>query len=212
MVALAGHWPSIPASAPARPALAAGALAGGLLVAAAVSRLDRRALLALALALLLAAAAVAAGPGREASRQITAPRLTLASSDRVEQARAALEVAGERPPLGSGPGLADLSWERGDGAVLIARSVHNEHLQALAELGVVGLGLLLGLLVVIAWRVRSAGGALPCTRSTWAGCAAGLVALGVHGLFDFGWHVPAIALTSALLVGIATTPEKEAQR
>lgn len=212
LVALAGLWPSIPASAPARPVLAAGALAAGLLVAAATSRLDRRALLVLALALPLGIAAVAAGPGREASRHITVPRLTLASSDRVEQARAALEVAADRPLLGSGPGMADLSWTRDDGAVLVARYVHNEYLQVLAELGVVGLALLLALLAVIAWRVRSAGRVPACNRSTWAGCAAGLVALGVHGLFDFGWHVPAIALTSALLVGIATITEKEAQK
>lgn len=211
LVALAGLWPSIPASAPARPALAAGALAAGLAVATVMSRLDRRALLVVALALPMAFAGVAAGPGRQASRHITTPRLTLGSSDRVEQARAALEVAADRPLLGSGPGMADLSWEREDGAVLIARYVHNEYLQVLAELGVVGLGLLLGLLILIAGRVRSAGRAPPCTRSTWAGCAAGLVALGVHGLFDFGWHVPAIALTSALLVGIATTTEREAQ-
>jgi hypothetical protein len=41
--------------------------------------------------------------------------------------------------------------------------------------------------------------------------AAGLVALAVHSGLDFLWHVPAIPLLSALLIGL-TTPTTLTQR
>ena len=73
-----------------------------------------------------------------------------------------------------------------------------------------GLGLLLTLLVVITRQVRRC--RPPAVSAPlWAGVAGGLVALGVHGLFDFGWHLPAISLTGALLVGIVTTNEGKDQ-
>jgi O-antigen ligase len=73
----------------------------------------------------------------------------------------------------------------------------------LVELGVVGLVLLLILLVAIArttWQGRAAASSL----EVWAGAAAGLVAVGVHSALDFLWHIPAISLTGALLVGMTT--------
>jgi Kef-type K+ transport system membrane component KefB len=77
--------------------------------------------------------------------------------------------------------------------------------QVLAELGAVGLALLLGAFVVTTRTVRR-GRAIP-TPGLWAGVTAALVALAVHGLFDFSWHVPAIPLTGALLLGIVTTDD-----
>ncbi|MBW3627570.1 MAG: hypothetical protein KY412_08185, partial [Actinobacteria bacterium] len=81
--------------------------------------------------------------------------------------------------------------------------------QVLAELGVVGLALLVALLVAVGsvvWRGRSAA---PSTE-IWAGVAGGLVAVVIHAASDFGWHVPAVPLASALLVGIVMRqPKKE---
>jgi O-antigen ligase len=210
LVALAGLWPSIPDSAPARPLLASGALVAGLLVAVGAARLGRRPVAALVAVSALAVVVIGAGPAQEASEKITSARFALASPDRVGEMREALRLAASRPLSGVGPGQADLTWERADGAVLVARYAHNEYLQVLAELGVMGLGLLLLLLALIARTV------VHCPlrdrmRPVWAGVAAGLVALGVHGLFDFGWHLPAIALTGAVLVGIVTTSEREDQ-
>lgn len=211
LVALAGVWPSISASSPPRPGLAACGLVVGLLVAAGAARLGPRRLVAVAVAVPLLLAVIAGGPAREPSRRVLDSRFSAASSsDRAEEARAALRVAAGRPLNGSGPGKADLSWVRDDGAVLFARYAHNEYLQVLAELGAVGLGLLLGLFVAIGREVRRDRAELSALP-TWAGAVAGLVALAVDGLFDFGWHVPAIALTGALLVGIVTTNTREDQ-
>lgn len=211
LVALAGLWPSIPAPSPARPGLAAGALVVGLVVAVGAARVELQPLLALAAAGLLAAAVVASGPAKDATRKIAGVRLSVVSPDRVEEARAALRLAAERPLTGVGPEGARLSWVRPDGTVLVARYAHNEYLQTLAELGVLGLCVLLSLLAAIGRTVQRCRptGAL---RPLKAGVAAGLVALAVHGFFDFGWHVPAIALTGALLVGVVTTSEREDQQ
>ncbi len=210
LVALGGLWPSIPSDAPARPALAAAALVAGLLVAGATARLALRPLLASGGAGVLMLVVLASGPMVDATRRISGPRFSVASTDRAGEARAALRSAAGRPLTGVGPGNAELSWDRSDGAVLVARFAHNEYLQTLAELGVVGLVLLLTLLAAIGRDVRRAcpPAVSPPLR---AGVAAGLVALGVHGLLDFGWHLPAIWLTGALLVGIATTNQGDNQ-
>ena len=210
LVALAGLWPSFPSSSPARPLMAAGALAAGLLVTVATVRLAPRRLLALTAVSAAVLAAAGAGPARDTTARMTSARLTVASPDRVEEVGAALRLAATRPLSGVGPGQADLSWTRSDGAVLVARYAHNEYVQVLAELGVVGLGLLLALLAAVSRAIGRSPTRLRM-RPVWAGVTSGLVALGVHGLFDFGWHLPAIALTGAVLVGIATTNNREDQ-
>ena len=212
LVALAALGPSIPKFSSARPGLAVAGLVLGAVVASGAHAVSRRALVTAAVAITAVSALVlvAWGPARDAGRQIARPRLSIASPDRVDEARAALRVAGRRPLAGVGPGNADLRWIRSDGAVVVARYAHNEYLQTLADLGVVGLGLLASLLVAVAHMVRR-GRAVAPSPVVWAGVAAGLVALGVHGLFDFGWHLPAVPLTGAVLVGIVTTNERRAQ-
>lgn len=210
VVALAGLVPSMPASGPARPALAVVALTVGLAMAAGLSRLSARALVAV-LAITVIMAALALVPGSriaEAIRAVGRPRLSVVSSDRVDAARAALRLVAKHPVTGVGPGQATFVWTTPDGRTMIARYAHNEYLQVLVELGLVGLVLLLILLVAIArtaWRGRAAAPSL----EVWAGAVAGLVALGAHSALDFLWHIPAISLTGALLVGM-TTPENAA--
>jgi O-antigen ligase len=209
VLALLGLAPSIPASGAPHPALAAGSLLVGLVVAAVLPLLGRRAVAALLmLGLVLVAVLVPSFLAGSASSAITRSRLSLSSSDRVQGARAALELAERRPLTGAGPGQAALFWADADGRTLTARYVHNEYLQVLAELGAVGLALLLGFLVVVArmaWRAREA----PGTPTTWAGVVAALVALAVHSGLDFLWHLPAIPLTAALLIGLTASPVEE---
>jgi O-antigen ligase len=75
--------------------------------------------------------------------------------------------------------------------------VHNEYLQVLAELEMVGLALLLALLAAVArmvWRGRDLVG----TPATWAGVVAGLSALAVHSGLGCLWHLllmPACAMS-----------------
>jgi O-antigen ligase len=196
-VALAALAPSVPVSGPARPVLAVGGFVLGVVLAARVDARGVRPTVALALAVLVSAAAIAAISG--------AGRLTLASPDRVGEARAALSLAAERPIAGVGPGWRSFAWTDADGFRRVAEYAHNEYLQVLAELGVVGLALLAGLLAAVGGIARHGRRAAPSTE-IWAGVAGGLVAVAVHAASDFSWHVPAVPLTGALLVGIVMQP------
>jgi hypothetical protein len=211
VVALAGLAPSMPASSLARPALAAAALVVGMSVAVGTFYLRSRQLaLGLAGAVLAACAVLAVG-GRMADTavRLTDTRLTIASPDRAAAARAALQLAADRPLTGTGPGRAVLTWVQHNGRVT-SRYVHNEYLQVLAELGFVGLALLVVLLASLAWTIWRGRLHAPST-AIWAGAAAGLAALAVHSGLDFLWHLPAIPLAGAVLAGLVlpTTLDQE---
>jgi O-antigen ligase len=90
------------------------------------------------------------------------------------------------------------------------RYVHNEYLQVAVQLGMVGAALLLGLLVAVGWLLLRATG--PAGRRSpdaglRAGVLAALAAFAVHSALDFTWHLPAIPLLIAALVGLATRPD-----
>jgi hypothetical protein len=202
VVALVGLAPSMPASSPPRPALAAAALVVGVGVAVAASRLrDRQLAFVLAAAILTGCAVLAVG-GRatDTTAAAASTRLTIASPDRTAAARAALRIAAERPLTGTGPNRAVLTWVQ-DNHRVTSRYAHNEYLQVLAELGFVGLALLVVLLASLAWTVWRGRPEAP-SIAVWAGAAAGLAALAVHSTLDFLWHLPAIPLVGAVLAGL----------
>ena len=204
-VALLGLLASFPDSASPRPVLAVMTLVAGLAIAAAGSHCRvPTAVLAGGFVVLLAATSLLAfaTDGRPAGA-VARLRLNAASPDRSQEVNAALGLVRAEPAVGVGPGRARLAWVDDVGRHVSARYVHNEYLQVAAELGAVGFALLAALLVTVGRavgrgrrRARSAPGAI------WAGGVAALAALAVHGLFDFGWHVPAVPLTGALLVGV----------
>jgi O-antigen ligase len=200
MVALAGLVPFMPASSPPRPALAAAALVAGAIVAVGASHLSsRRLALSLAAAVLATVALAIGGPGSNAAA-VASTRLTIASPDRAAAARAALQLAAERPLTGTGPNRAVLTWVQNSRRVT-GRYVHNEYLQVVAELGFVGLALLVILIASLAWAIWRGRPHVPST-AVWAGAAAGLAALAVHSALDFLWHLPAIPLAGAVLAGL----------
>ena len=213
VIALLGLAPSVPASRPPQTGLAVGALLVGLLVAAGMTILGRRAVTVAVLGIAVVAAVLVPRVLAGAPSAEFGSRISIASSDRIQAARAALRLAERRPLTGAGPGQATLYWVGPDGRTLTVQYAHNEYLQVLAELGIVGLALLLALLAVVArmvWRGRDLVG----TPATWAGVVAGLSALAVHSGLDFLWHLPAIPLTAAVLAGLAAPPlqERRSQR
>jgi O-antigen ligase len=214
-VALLGLVPSLPDSASPRPALAAVALLAGLGIAAVGTGYHRpAAVLASGVVVLLAGTLLVAFMSDGRSGQAVARmRLTADSPERVQEVSAALRLVREEPVVGVGPGRARLSLVDDAGRDMSARYAHNEYLQVLAELGAVGFALLIALLVTVGRAVgRGRRAVASASAAVWAGGVAALVALAVHGLFDFGWHVPAVPLTAALLVGALiprTTHEQE---
>jgi hypothetical protein len=138
-----------------------------------------------------------------AMRQIRSVRLTVNSTDRVDEWNATWRLIKDRPVLGVGPGQFLLVYTK-RGATLTDRYAHNEYLQLFAEEGAVGLILLAGGLVLLvaglvrAWRQH---------RPEAAGALAALGALGVHSAFDFLWHIPAVVLLPVAVICLALTPE-----
>lgn len=73
---------------------------------------------------------------------------------------------------------------------------HNEYLQILAGGGLIALGLVAAAVVLIVRRQRSS----PAHVRTASGA---LVVFALGGMFDYSWHVPAIALLAGLILGLA---------
>jgi len=106
----------------------------------------------------------------------------------------AAEEAGRTAPLGSGAGTWGRVWLVHRGEALSARDAHSLYLEALSELGPVGLALVLAALVpplVAAARAAD----LPGVRSAAGAYAAFVLHLGV----DWDWELAAVALAGVLV-------------
>lgn len=127
-------------------------------------------------------------------------RISADSPDRGREWSATADLARHHLLSGVGPGNFNVSFAH-DGRTYVAEFAHNEYLQTLAELGVVGAVLVAaGAVVLTRALARQRRRADP---GTWSGSVAGLVALAVHSGFDFVGHVPVALLVGALLVGFA---------
>jgi O-antigen ligase len=192
VIAMTGLLPSITAHTPTTVTILIAGLAAviGVVVG---SRVRATRLVLVVLVVVLAAALVLLS-GR------LAERFSLDSPDRWGSFRAAWDVFLRHPVTGVGPGIDQLVLARAAGGASLFRYAHNEYLQVLAELGILG-GLLLvaflALLMRRLWRDRIDAGALG------VGGLAALTALALHAGFDFVWHVPAVPLLAAAFVGVA---------
>ena len=79
---------------------------------------------------------------------------------------------------------------------------HNDYLQYLVELGLVGFAMVLGVLGrCLYWMGRGVEGS-----RLVAGAFGAVAAMGVHSLVDFNLYIPANALVLAWILGVATAP------
>jgi hypothetical protein len=122
---------------------------------------------------------------------------TLSSPGRYNQWKVAWEMAEEHPALGAGAGTFERYWHRDRPVAGKVRDTHNLYLETLAELGPIGLGLVLLALVIPLLAIGRA-------RSTALGAAvaAAYVAFLVHAAVDWDWELPVLVLT-ALACGVA---------
>jgi len=187
-------------------------------VTAALGRLSlprvRAAIAGASLAAVLAGAMVVGvvaggGPGRvldRAERSFSAPPapiegqrrlLTVQGQGRGEAWRVAWDAARSRPVVGIGAGGFGQRWLAARRQPFAFRDAHNLYLETLAELGAVGLALLVGALMapaLAAWRAR----AHPLAPAA----AGGLMVYLVHAGLDWDWEMPAITI-AALVCAVA---------
>jgi len=128
---------------------------------------------------------------------------------RLRLAQDGLMIWQRAPWLGNGPGSFDLehlrvsTWAHGSRTIY----THNDYINTLVDYGAVGGGLVALFwifLAVFLWnrgRTREAGSkADACTGLGWAL----MVAMLLHALVDFNFHIPATAISCFFLLGLAT--------
>jgi O-antigen ligase len=157
-------------------------------------------------AVLLAAApyvAALAGERGTASRQAafgaTNSRLTDAGSTRYRYWKVAVDTAADHPLKGAGAGSFGTIWLRARPIDERVRNAHSLWLETLAELGVVGLALLLTLAGAVLAGARSA---LRRDAALAAGPAAALLVWTVHAGLDWLWQMPAVTLPALALAAL----------
>jgi hypothetical protein len=132
---------------------------------------------------------------------------SLAGENRVHYWHVAWKEYEANPGLGSGAGTFDNYWLRSR-PTSFARDAHSIYLETLAELGPVGLALLLATLAIPLLALRRR---LDPVTATAAG---GYVAFLVHAGVDWDWELPAVTLAglfcgAALLVAARPAEEPE---
>ena len=125
---------------------------------------------------------------------------------RAELTRATLQAALDFLPLGSGLGtFADVFRRYQPGGMIgFADHAHNDYAEILLELGVAGLAVLVLLCAAYVARWRKVLRERGSRRLRFLQVAAGLgmLAMIVHGAFDFNFHIPANAIAFSMLAGI----------
>jgi hypothetical protein len=204
-VAFVGLLPSLSTFHQARPGLAAGALAGGLGLTVVLLRYVRgRTAVVLSVIVVIALAGGAATFGH-AGAHLWHHRVNLNSPSRSNAASEALHLIEAHPVAGVGIGHVVVRRTDATGRLRVQQYVHDEYLQTLVEQGAIGALLLAALLAGLArllWLSRPP----PAGRALWAGVVAACAAAAVHAGFDFVWHVPAVPLLLAALIGLVIAP------
>ena len=121
----------------------------------------------------------------------------LSSNGRIDLWRVAWHDAERHPLVGSGAGSYESEWFRNRSESFDSTNAHQLYLETLAELGPLGLALLLvalGAPLVAAWRARR--------HPLAAGATAAYVAFLVHVAVDWDWQLAAVSL-AALSSGAA---------
>jgi O-Antigen ligase len=200
---VAGLAPSFPYGGSPHPVPAvAGLLLGAVVAAGLTWSLERfrsvglwSALGTVALAGLVAWAQL----GASYTGKIWESRGNLESSGRSQAFTSAMDLVVRYPWTGVGIGQARFFVTGPGGHDAVALYAHDEYLQTLVDLGVIGAVLLLILLVTVVRLVRHRGDGL------WAGAIAALTAFAVHSGLDFLWHIAVLPLLAGLLTGLAAT-------
>ena len=167
------------------------ALAAGLVVLAALALRSRpRLLLVLGVAAAAVVALVLAFAGQGHAGMTGPSRLgSLSGNGRGDYWRTALAEARAHPLLGGGAGTWGRWWLARRPDANGALDAHELYLETLAELGAIGLAIVVATLALPLLSLRRA------LRHEWApACAAAFVALLVHAALDWDWELPAVSL------------------
>jgi O-antigen ligase len=119
----------------------------------------------------------------------------------------ALDEAHARPALGSGAGSFHLTWGKRGQEGLFVRDAHSLYVEALSELGPVGLALVLAIVAIpIATAVRRRGDPLVAVSG------ATFAVFAVHAGLDWDWEMPVVTLAAlGCAAAVLTRPSVDRQ-
>jgi hypothetical protein len=148
-------------------------------------------------------------PAAGGSTSLNERLFDFSGSGRIDLWRVALSTAESRPVLGVGAGVFERYWQKDDRWSFKARDAHNLYLETLAEVGPIGLALLVAALgVALAACVATRREPLVAT-----GFGA-LLAYAVHAGVDWDWELPGITLAAltAGTIGLVARRRRDARR
>jgi hypothetical protein len=146
------------------------------------------------------ALAIVVGAKEKSVRPLSggATRLGTLQSNRYAYWRVALRAFGDEPLRGVGAGGWAVYWLRYRKIDEFAQDAHSLPLQALAELGLIGFGLLLAFVAGVGWAARAARRVSPVLAG---GPIAGCIVWLAHSPLDWDWEMPAVTLVALVLAG-----------
>ncbi|HLY49018.1 MAG TPA: O-antigen ligase family protein [Solirubrobacteraceae bacterium] len=132
----------------------------------------------------------------------------LSSNGRYQLWKGAVDATRGHTLAGSGPGTFQLLWlPRAPRSVSYVQNAHSLYFETLAELGVVGLALLVAFLVaVVVAAIRAVVQSRYAARTRAAGAAAALVTFAVSAASDWIWQVPVLPVAFLLIAGAVLAP------
>jgi O-Antigen ligase len=114
------------------------------------------------------------------------------------------------PLTGTGSGTFQIWWTRDGDIAETVIDTHSLYLQTAGELGLIGVGLLVGLLVLnLLAGGRAAIRARGDRRSLLAAIFAGTLAFWLTSIFDWIWKLPVIPVVTLLLLAVLLTVDTE---
>ena len=129
--------------------------------------------------------------------------LSASGNGRSDYWRVAREMIRDEPVLGGGAGSFEAHWFRERSVAFHARDAHNLYLETLAELGPVGLALLLATLALPLLALRST------RRLAYApAAAAAYAAYLVHAGVDWDWELPAVTVPAVFCAAVLLAFER----
>ena len=137
--------------------------------------------------------------------------------ERLEVPRLSLQLVTARPWLGHGGGTYVTAFPpyKVDGLPLLWDQAHNDFVQVASDTGLLGLALWLTVGVASAWRALRLIDDQQTASNRGIGVAALMasVCMGLHSMVDFNLHIPANALTFAILLALVwAVPEQRRSR
>jgi hypothetical protein len=133
---------------------------------------------------------------------------SFSGSGRYQNWRAAVDANATDPLIGIGPGTYQYYWAQHRKVSLSVINAHSLYLESLAELGIIGFVIIVGVVgVPLAVGTRKAVRARPDSeRAAWfAGAVASLAAFAVAAAIDWVWQLPAIVAAFLLISAAVLT-------